>query len=289
MVKTVLSFAEEGFSKPVSGLHRLGMHFTSTYVALLAINNEQKKGVAFQLLEPVHPFDINEATEVRQMIDYFISQHEWFSDSSVSTSVLIPGNGLTLVPSDVFDSYSKELILEPQYQVQSGDIVYTEKIGDSPYTTVYALPWSWNQQLRSRFTDLKLFHEDVCWLNIALTEQGKNLPETAAILYVEFEKLKIQLIKKRKLLYYNSFYYQGKEDILYYLQLALNQFGMGTSMMDIFLAGTGFNELALESFLKQYSSSVNLLKFPFYNTLPASLRKNYPSLYLALFSLALCG
>ena len=289
MVKTVLSLAGDDFSKPVYGIHRLGIHFNSTYIGLLVINKEQNKVAAFQLLEPEEQFNVADGAAIRKMLDSLIAGHEWFSDNTITTTVLIPGNGFTLVPVEAYDSYNKEQLLEPQYQVQTSDIVFAEQLADNPVMAVYTLPWGWSQQLRSHFTDLKLIHEDVCWLNLAISTQGKNLPDKAAVLYVEPDKLKIQLIEKGKLLYFNSFYFQDNYDILYYLQLALSQFGMGTAATDILLAGTGYDDLALETFLKQYTLSINPLKFPFFNTLPVAMRKYYPTHYLALFSTAICG
>ncbi|MHC1706175.1 MAG: DUF3822 family protein [Bacteroidales bacterium] len=288
-ITPVDSYTDGSFTGPVAGAHLIYIHIAASFVAMLAVEKEQKKVLALQAFDVNEASGTNESSSLSLLLTGLADQHPWLSNPALVSKVLVPGNGLALVPESVFDPYAKELMMEPQYQIQSSDIIVAEKLVSHPLIAVFALHWNYNQQLKSRFPLSQLNHEDTCWINAVLSAKDKGLSSSSAVLYLERNTLKVAGIFQGKLLFFNKFYVEGNNDVLYYLQLCLNQNKMDVSSTGIFLAGPESSNAGLDSFLNNYSFTVSPLILSSFNELPVELRKKYSCLYLPLFSLITCG
>jgi|GEM_PF-4445048 hypothetical protein len=288
-MNTLYSFSDDSFTKPVPGTHRLGIHITESHMAVMVIQNEHNKICGFQLLEHNPPVQLSESYKIKELFENVIDRHEWLSVPDIKITVLVPGNFITFLPEEYFDSYKKEQLIEPQYFIQPSDVLFSEKLSTNPCIALFALPWNWNQHLKSRYSDVKLLQEDVCWAEAVISAKQKHLSGTSVILYLDKGTVKILIAKNANILFFNTFKYFEPVDVLYYLQLVADQTGLDATSVKLYLAGPCHDNPEIEKLLSQYSYDTGEIKLPFLDSIPSTIRKKYAQAHLALFSVLICG
>lgn len=289
IVNPTVYLSKDSFSKPIPGPHALGIHFSEKTVSMLALTEDYNKVLALQVLQINEPLSGIEEQAVSQLIDYLINHHEWLTDSSLKITVLLPGKGFTLVPEEIIDTYNKEQLLEPNYQLQPNDVVLAEKLNAMPVTAVYALPWTWNNRIKNHFSDATIVHEDVFWIDHCLQALKNQKSSPSVILMTAENYVKILIIKDKELIYYNSFFIQSDEDILYYLHLAVQQHGLDIQGLSLWIAGSNPEEKKCLTLFKKYNRNVSLLNLPWFNRFSPTFSRKIVNRYLTLFSIATCG
>ncbi|MCY1234007.1 hypothetical protein D9M72_465740 [compost metagenome] len=123
---------------------------------------------------------------------------------------------------------------------------------------VYIPYVNFNNYLLDQFDSFEYLHVNSI-LVAKLLESSKNVSETQLFVHVGKEHFEIIVIENQKLLLFNSFEYQTKEDFIYYILFTAEQLKLNPESLKLQLLGEISEESDLFKIAYRYIRNVSLM------------------------------
>ena len=128
----------------------------------------------------------------------------------------------TLVPELLYQKGKEKTYLKFNAQLENNDYVTSDNIKSINTYNVYLPYININNYLIDKFEKLEFYHFNTALINRLVIKNNSDL----CYCFIENGFLKILIIKKKEILFFNSFSYDSLDDALYYLILALKNKGL---------------------------------------------------------------
>lgn len=127
-----------------------------------------------------------------------------------------------LVPKSLFNADNLYEYLKFNTKILANDILAYDEVENHDLVIVYVPYVNINNYIYDLFGEFHYMHNGTVLLQSLMNNQTQN-QETTCFVHVSKDQLDITVLNQRKLMLYNSFKYDTKEDFAYYLLFVLEQ------------------------------------------------------------------
>ncbi|MDD5570455.1 MAG: DUF3822 family protein [Bacteroidales bacterium] len=193
-----------------------------------------------------------------------------------SVSAAFVNNKSTLVPSPLFDSQNiKNHISFSDFVDFNSETVKSDKLRTVDAHNVYAIPENIEKIFTRHFSNIKILHFSSCLIDNIISQ---NLISNSVFVNVYNSHFEIVVAGIKNLTFYNTFKYQAKEDVLYYLLFTLEQLNLKPETARIVLSGLINNKTSLYKLISGYFANLEFAKLNDaldYSELKEKINPNY--------------
>ncbi|MFT6796416.1 MAG: hypothetical protein ACJART_001557 [Maribacter sp.] len=173
---------------------------------------------------------------VRDQLDQLFKKHELHQKQFDEVTVVHRNTLFSLVPKALFDPNSLSEYLKFNTRVFPTDTLAYNEVENQDMVTVYVPYANINNYVYDIFGEFTFLHNGTVMIQSLLNGYG-NHKEATCYAHVSKKQLDICVIAQKKLLLYNSFLYETKEDFAYYLLFVLEQLELDTNQVSVKLFG----------------------------------------------------
>ena len=157
-----------------------------------------------------------------------------------SVTCLFDNRYCTLVPEPLFDETQQAKYLDFTFQIPEGYAIASERIASIASCNVYAYPKDLHDKVLAKWKDAQFKHTS----SIHVGKMSEDAEDTFVSVMVRNRDFDMVIKKDGKLLFFNNFKFNTKEDFAYFLLFAMEQNGVSGS--DILVRFTGLLRPASE-------------------------------------------
>jgi len=143
----------------------------------------------------------------------------------------------TLVPNELYHPSAKEIFHSVCSNSPEGHIVNSDELSNLYAYGIYPFPEVLNHKLNILFPNIVIKHLATVLIEYVLTTLKLEKDGYSVFMHIRSKSFEILIFNYKRLVFYNSFSYQGIDDLMYYLFYVLEQYKLDTAKMIAFLAG----------------------------------------------------
>ncbi len=151
--------------------------------------------------------------------------------------VIHKNNMFGLVPKPLFNKEELPNYLKFNAKIMANDLIAYDEIPNQEIINVYIPYTNVNNFIFELFGEFEFKHSGTVLIN-TLLNQNRTTSEPVCFVQVSEREMEMMVISDKKLLFYNQFEYNTKEDFLYYLLFSLEQLQMDLEKVQLKLFGT---------------------------------------------------
>ncbi len=207
------------------------------------------------------PFDDNSPTpdKLLQNVEAVFKKERALQKRYGSVNISHVNQLSSLVPKSLFDEGRIRDYLKFSSKTYTNDYVVHDDIDNHNMVNVYIPFVNVNNFFLERFGSFEYKHFSTVLVNKLLnTFKFSEHPKMFA--HIGKKQFEILVIADDKLLFYNSFNYQTKEDFIYYVLFTAEQLGLNPEKFDLVLAGIIDTESELFKLAYCYVRKVSLME-----------------------------
>ncbi|WP_230401640.1 DUF3822 family protein [Hanstruepera ponticola] len=230
------------------------------------------------------PFYQNKKVTPIKILDTLINAFESETElqKEFKNVLIIHDNELsTFVPKNLFDSNLLADYLKFNSKILKSDFIAYDEIKTNESVNVYVPYVNINNYIYEKFGAFSYKHISTILVEKIL-EAEKYAQNDKVYVHVEHSQFNIVAISKGNLILYNSFEYNTKEDLIYYLLFTLEQLGLNPESIDVILLGDiKLNDNVYDiiyKYIRHVSFGTRFDDYKFKNE-PASNHSNFPLIH----------
>jgi len=159
-------------------------------------------------------------------------------DYGYSAVVVIHKNPLfSLVPKDLFDEKELANYMKFNVKILANDMMAYDEIEQQDMVNVYVPFMNINNYIYELFGAFDYLHNGTVLIQ-ALLQSHTDSREPVCFVHSAEDQMDIIVLENRKLLYFNSFGYETKEDFIYFLLFTMEQLQLDPASVRVRLFGT---------------------------------------------------
>lgn len=179
----------------------------------------------------------------------------------------------TLVPKSLFDEERMRDYLKYSSKTYTNDYIVHDELENHDMVNVYIPFVNVNNFFLERFGSFEYKHFSTILVNNLLnTYKFSEHPHMFA--YVGEQEFQIVVIADHKLVFYNSFTYNSKEDFIYYILFTAEQLNLNPEKFELVLAGNVEKDNELYTIAYTYVRKVSLLENRSELKFPANIKES---------------
>lgn len=204
-------------------------------------------GFSFCLLDPVQykylgiqSYDFQHILSFGQLntaLKELISSNEYLNLPYESVKILWETNRSTLVPEAFFDSQSLADHIMLNHQIQPGETPAVDYLTVLESRNVWLSPDLIHSTLKHFFPLAAVHHHGSVLIESILATNKNRDDGNGVFAYVRKNWFDIVIINGNKLVFFNSFRYQAKEDFIYFLIYVLEQLELNPETVQLTFLG----------------------------------------------------
>ena len=233
--KLSIQFSLDGFSFCTSNTLN-EVHEFSTYVFEAAVNSPEL---------------------VLEKLQEIFKTEKSLQDDFISVSVIHQNNLNTLVPNQYFKENSLKSYLKYSIKTIATDLIVFDDLDFMDSKNVYVPYVNINNFLFQNFGEFEYQHHSSVLLEKLLSKSGSTLQFYVNVSQSTFD---IVVIKNSKLLFYNVFEHQTKEDFIYYILFTLEQLELSPKETTLTLLGDIEEQSDRYNILYTYIKHIEFIK-----------------------------
>lgn len=172
--------------------------------------------------------------------------------------VLHDNNWNSFVPKAVFNEELLSSYLQFNTKVFETDFFTFDALANQEINNVYVPFSNINNYLLDQFESFNYYHVNTILVS-KLLEISKNIDEKQVFAHFGNSKFEIVVVENQKLLFFNSFEFQTKEDFIYYLLFTAEQLNLNPEHFKLQLLGEIDQESAFFEIAYKYIRNVSFL------------------------------
>jgi hypothetical protein len=183
----------------------------------------------------VFPEELN-IIAVQAQLEQLFKKHELHQKQFDEVTVVHKNTLFGLVPKALFDPNSLSEYLKFNTRVFPTDTLAYDEVENQDMVNVYVPYANINNYVYDIFGEFTFLHNGTITIQAILNGYGSH-KEAICYAHVSKKQLDVCVIAQKRLLLYNSFLYDTKEDFAYYLLFVLEQLELDTDQVSVKLFG----------------------------------------------------
>ena len=189
-------------------------------------------------------------------ITALFASHTALSDSYTSINVAHCSNLSSFIPKPFFNQDNLAKYLKYTVKVLKNDFITYDTFRNTEMVNVYIPSVHLNNFLFDQFGTFDYKHSSTILVE-NLLKKYTNSENTHFIVNVEKNSFQIIVLKRKKLEFYNSFYFNTKEDFIYYILFTAEQLNLNPEEFLLTFMGDIEKESELYSIVYKYIRNIN--------------------------------
>lgn len=173
---------------------------------------------------------------VQAALEKLFQKHELHKKQFDDVVVVHKNTLFGLVPKSLFDANEISNYLKFNTKVLPTDVLAYDEIENQDMINIYVPYMNINNYIYEMYGEFTYMHNGTVLIQSLLNNYGTN-SDTTCYAHVSKKQLDITVVAQKKLLLYNSFLYETKEDFAYYLLFVLEQLELDTETVPVKLFG----------------------------------------------------
>lgn len=201
---------------------------------------------------------LNRLKAIDQQLDLIFDKETKLNSSFDDILILHNNNLNTFVPESLFDETALGSYLQYNVKVFPTDYFDFDTLDVSKMKNIYVPYVVFNNYFLDRFGSFNFEHIHTNLIQL-LTARSENTNNNNFYVHITANHFEIIIIKNDKLLFFNSYDYQTKEDFIYYILFVMEQLQLSPQEQKIELIGVIDLDSALYQIAYQYVKNVTIL------------------------------
>nr|WP_293299681.1 DUF3822 family protein [Allomuricauda sp.] len=181
--------------------------------------------------------------------------------------VIHKNNMFSLVPKPLFNAEELPNYLKFNAKIMANDLIAHDEIPNQDIINVYVPYTNVNNYIFDLFGEFEFKHSGTVLIS-TLLNQNRISDQTVCYIQVSEKDMEMMVVSNKKLLFYNQFEYQTKEDFLYYLLFSMEQLQLDSRKVQLKLFGNIEEGDAIYELCRGYIEHVSVfipgnLPFPY--------------------------
>ncbi len=153
--------------------------------------------------------------------------------SFLSVSCLIENRHCVLVPDALFDEADLSKYLDFTTQIPESHTIVSEHLESAQCHNVYALMKTWQHKVLNKWENTSIRHSSSVLINSMMQDKDNN----GIFINVRNRNFDILIKKEGKLLFFNNFKFNTKEDFAYFMLFSMEQYGFSGQETPVCFSG----------------------------------------------------
>lgn len=192
-------------------------------------------------------------------IENLYKEHSVLKQAFEKVTIIHQNNLSTLVPTPLFDENELNTYLEYNIKTLTNDFLAFDTLSQLEIKNVYVPYVNINNFFFQHFGEFEYKHYATVLID-KLILHAKNNSEKQFFVNVTDNTFDIVVIENSKLLFYNSFTFNSKEDFIYYILFTTEQLQLNPEEISLILIGDIEKESELYHITYQYIRNVDFIK-----------------------------
>ncbi len=278
-----LSLVDATFLKEKTNLYHLSIQADLSGFSFCVFDNHQQKHIVFRKY----------ILQTHMLIENFLKQtEELFKTDDLlllpyaSSSFMFLSQKSTLIPDSYFDKNQLKSYFEFNHPLDALDEIHYNYIPSVDAYNVFTLHNYIATAFSNQFKGIRFYHQAMPFIEKVLEYSTANQKEVVAIgLYHHFFDIMISSGDKLKL--YNTFQYNGPNDVLYFILFICKQFNINPRQLELLLSGELSDLMTYSEAIREYIPGMQYMKSAG-SSLADGLTRIKESRYFTLLNLAAC-
>ena len=283
IAKPHIDLVDETFDASHSESYHLSIQIEPGGLSFCVFNTVLHKYIVLRS----YPLFINDFNKLVEQCSTIFKNDDLSGLYYKSSSNLWVSPRCTLVPGHFFDSDSADAYLTFTHGASAGEQTLHNHIRASNLYNVFSCPVALLTLLRHYQPNIRLFHQATTLIGSIVSGISSDKTDLAAYFYSRY--MDIAVVRKKELLFYNTFQVNAPEDAVYYLTGASNRFDINLSSTKLIHAGDFKQTTPPQAeILRKYVSSIMELDPPKDVTYSHYLQSPVLKRFVHLFNLYGC-
>jgi len=248
-LKPSISFIGEGaLLKESLEVTRLFIEISVNRISYALLKNETQTYTAIESYSFPETKNYN---DISNRLEYMYTNRDILKHNYLSVNILYVGHTSTLIPNELFDKNNPELYLKFNCFINNDDDIAYDNLTITGAVNIYAIHKGLNSKLKILFPKAKISH---CFSSLIenLLFQFTNTKGSKLVLHVQQKYLQIIHIHDGKLIFFNTFSYNTKEDFIYYILFVMQQLHLNPESQELLVLGEIEKKTSISDMLYQY-------------------------------------
>ena len=150
----------------------------------------------------------------------------------------------TLIPEELFEKQHLESYFRFSHDLPQGHTLFCETLPQLNSVNIFALPAMQEKRIFGLWNNISITHQSSVFLNGVMAEDSGD-DKTVVYVNVNSRTFDLAVVSDGKLLFFNNFNFNTKDDFIYYLMFALEQQQLSGQDVPVCFSGliTGNSEI----------------------------------------------
>ena len=243
-IQKEFSFFDKSIKKKNCQCYKLFAHYNPNSFSFSIFNIENEEFLSLDS----YIFNKNKAN-----LHYLLSQFPIMKWNLNSITINYFFKTCTIVPNSLFDEKLKRKYLEINNQIDEKEYVLIDRLKHINAVVLYSIPKSHLYALKN-LPNVDIKHSATIFLENIL-ERSKHSINSEFFVDVSTKTFNIALVKSSKLIFYNNFEFQTKNDFLYYILNCYNTLDLNSKEITLRISGE-FEKDEIINNLKMYIKKI---------------------------------
>ncbi len=201
-----------------------------SFCVLDSVENSIIKQESVSFNEQLNPF------QVLKRLKELVEQNSLHKVKFSEVTVIHRNTLFSLVPKALFNENELANYLKFNTKILANDHISFDEIIDHDIVNVYIPFVNINNYIFELFGEFEFKHNGTVLIESLLSNFNSG-KETIAYVHVLEQQIDITILSQKKLLFFNSFTFQTKEDFIYYVLFTIEQLKLDTETLKLRLFG----------------------------------------------------
>lgn len=227
--------------------------------------------------------------EYPDKIRKLIASDEILSKKHPSVIIGIDSPYHTLVPESLYSPEQIRAYLDFNFRLPDPMMNLADRVEELGTVNVSAIPHDLGSLLLESFPAAALVHGSTAVLRAFFLHHKDNPGDSTIYLHIKSHSIDLASLSDHRLIFFNSYFIENKEDILYFTLNLAEQLSLAPGQVHLYVCGAVEPGSEIHRLMEKYIRHISLIDE--FNTLKFSIQSKSEAVrsYLGLLGLTLCG
>lgn len=219
-LRPYISKFDEAFDAGKTLEYRLTIQFTLGGFSYAIVDANSSTLIA---MEAYLSDDLNDESDLAKALEDVLSDNKLHGETFKSVVCTLGSRTCALIPREVFNANEAPTYLGFLHHQQQDGRICTDPIDAADCVNIYSLSDSLHNTIQSLWCNATILHESSVFITSVLQHQEAD---SRVYVHVKNRNYDMAIVKEGKLLFFNNFKFNTKDDFLYFLLFAMEQQGL---------------------------------------------------------------
>lgn len=214
------------------------------------------------LVVEIKTYQTSEADDenaILKTIEKYFYDHGLYGQTFHSTRFIVSNRFNTLIPENLFDEEHIDYLLQFNHLLPHQYETFHDELRSINSVNMFAMPAKLAQRVRNNWPDIQIHHESSVFLASVLQLAPEESPVNVFV-NVRSRNFDMAIIEDQRLVFYNNFKFNTKEDFIYYLMFTLDQQQLAGQDIPVFFTGLITNNSEILNLCERYIRHIRFIR-----------------------------